>query len=241
VATGVDPAGAAALSDDLANAHNAVVIGWVGHLSGRRQLLGPADLRRTRAHLRILLARLSPHPRSRSILGYALDDLAALGQPQPGIDRMLHSWRLAPDSLGARNNLAYARLLGGAPGEQVWRFAAPSLGSPSGRSAHALLDTLAAALWSAGRKDEALTTLHGALRAGTRYSGGGLPQVRLAEYLLETGDRQGAIDMALVALDDSRGSQRHLVGGEFWQVRFDVFDAATRARAVLRRALRRGP
>jgi len=89
-----------------------------------------------------------------------------------------------------------------------------ALATTGGDEAHALLDTLAAAQWQAGRRDLALKTQRMSLVATRAYSRHGpdaapesqpgLPLVRLAEFELARGRRPEARLLALLALERER-------------------------------------
>ena len=241
VLRGADAAGVATLTDELVTAPPAVLASWFGVLARHRDLIPGADKARLGAHLGIALARLPPGQARQHLLDLALDDLAALGVGGPGVKEMERRMRLSGGARGSRNNLAYARFLAGHSAADALRLASVDLGRSRGQPAHALLDTFAACLWRAGRRTEAVATLRTALGVGAMYDDGGLPQVRLAEFLLAGGHKAQALDMARIGLHRATAYRSERLDAEGWQLTLDTYDAIARARALIRTALRTPP
>lgn len=236
-----DAAGVAALTDDLVGAPAAVLAAWVGALARHRDLIPAADRSRLAAHLGILVARLPEGLERQRLLDLALDDLAALGAPQPGLLEMERRRRHTGEIGSNRNNLAYAQLLAGKSPTDALRLAAPDLGRPRGQPTHALLDTMAACMWRAGQHDAAISTLYRSLGAGAFYIDGGLSQVRLAEFLLARGQKSKALDLARIGLASATAYREESLDAEGWQLVLDTSDAISRARSVIRTVLRAAP
>lgn len=233
VARGVEPDAAAELVRALATDELRGQIQWVGALSTHRWAIRPQDEPRVVAHLKALVAAIASEEQRRTLVSVALDDFAALGLADPGLEDTARIFRDLPHQRGARNNYAYALFLAGHPPAEAWKTAEPELARTGGETAHALLDTLAACLWAMGQRPSAMLLQRSALVSAkksidlekfesTRF--GGLPIVRLAEWELEQGHHEDARTLARLGMERA------------W-----MYVTVQRAREVLRSSLRARP
>lgn len=178
---------------------------WLAALAAALPALeGPARARAA-AMAKDTIAATTDATDRRRLVNVGLDDLAALGVTQPGLDTAKAAFAREPRGHGHRNNLGYARLLAGESGAAVLGFVLPALGWRAGRAADALLDTVAAALAEMGRRDDAMRVQRWSLVASRTDSRlGQLPMLRQAAFLAGGGRCDDARAMALGALRRAR-------------------------------------
>jgi hypothetical protein len=221
VARGVDPEHGARLLEEVAHSGLSEVVVWVGVLSMRSAALKPADRGRVVEQLKTIMAALKPATAQTMLVHISLDDLAALGLPKPGVIDTEANMQRSPNGSGNRNNKAYAEYLSNGDPVAAFRVAVPALARVGGSPAHALLDTLAACLWKMQHKDIAQQLQRNSLVAAVGSNIGGLPMVRMAEFMLARGQVEKARTMALLGLQKAR-----------------MYVTIARARRVLLRCLR---
>lgn len=212
-ARGVDPQGLGKLQAELAAMTPPRILDWIGAFSLYSWTLDTADIGRARRLVAAIIASIDDRNRREELLNRALDDLGELGLGEPGLALTLAQHHKAPADRLARNNAAYALHLARKPPEQTLRMATPALATSGGEEAHALLDTLASAVWRQGQTDAAIRLQRWALCA-TRplqnlgsdapETDPGLPMVRLAEFELARGRTVQARVLALLGLERER-------------------------------------
>lgn len=204
VALKVDPAGAQDLMRRAALAPVRDQARLLGAAAGRVWAVdGEATAALTQLARDLLQGATTPAARD-LVTQRSMDALAVLGLGDLAAEAFERDWQHDPTGMGQRNNLAYARLLAGQAPQKVLEFAAPIATSPASGSAQASLDTLAAALWAAGQRTQALELQRKAAAAAITPpplsfepradrdlfspaepdGGAGLPMIRLAEMLL---------------------------------------------------------
>lgn len=242
VAVGVDSAGEKALVEVLVAAPQPSRVRFLEAAAARSWALDPAQRKHLAAVVRSLHDALAPARRD-ELAVMAMDDLGALGLGDLGVAVMQHAWRVDPEGRGQRNNLTYSQYLAGQDASTLLPVARPAEFATGGEAGYATLDTLAALAWATGDRQAATALLRRALTSSlaqptsqilgraramrsTRFAdiwstfagqGAGLPMVRLAEFLLESGAPEDARVLASMAL-----------------LRPDNLSTAQRARLVLR-------
>jgi tetratricopeptide (TPR) repeat protein len=205
LALGLDSSGAEAWRKALAAATVSVQARFLSAAAARVAMLDNGARDTLRREVEALLAAIA-HPVARdAVQVQALDDLATLGLGERGAATCKRWYDADPEGRGNRNNLAYALLLAGAAPSVVLELARKAAVRTGGDPADAVTDTVAAALWQAGERTQALAmqkrALAAALTVPTLQRRAGLTQVRLAEFLLAAGQRDEARLLAAAVLE----------------------------------------
>lgn len=206
---------AAAFLQHLAVAQHQTQGQFLVAAAGRLWTLAPVEQEQLRQIVRKWLAAL-PQSERESLIVVQLDELAALGLGDLGVELEERVWQRDPGARSERNNLAYAQFLAGAPREGALQLASQAAMQTGGDAAYATLDTVASLRWALGDQTAALETQLRALAsiaAGPRDPDAGvaLPLVRYAEFLLARGERDSARVLAAMALqkpEEDSTSQR---------------------------------
>jgi hypothetical protein len=237
VALDLDPVGLPALQTELTRTAHSGQLRWLSAAAARAWAWTPAQKARLTHFLQTWLAALPPAHR-RTLVVAAMDDLAPLGLAALAVAPMQAAFEADPEGHGQRNNLAYVQLLAGESAAGLREFTRSVEFDAGGDGAYASLDTLGAIAWAVGERPRALELQRRALwamlaqpeeparrqrlatnrhpelgdllwqQAGTGVS---LPLVRLAEFLLASGQPDDARVLAAAVLlrpDDSQTALR---------------------------------
>lgn len=234
-----------ALTKDIAASPDSDRLRWIAALAAAWLHLPTARRPHAATLARSLIETLPAGEPRRSLVNVALDDLATLGLGSHGIPAAQYAFDKRPDAHSVRNNLGYARLLAGEPSAKVLAFVVPELTRHRAEPAHALLDTIAAALAKGGQLVAAKRALRWSLSASrTNSDNSQLPLVRYATFLARAGRLAEARVVALGALRRAADLPA-ITGRQGDGTRSAVFarqiSIRTQGLAVLRQYLRAAP